>query len=759
MNKNLLILIFLFLAVSARPQSVGLVLSGGGAKGLAHIGVIKELEEHNIPIDYIAGTSIGAIIGGLYASGYTPDEMIELFSSDEFRLWSTGKMDKEDLFYFKQRNETPGWIKVDITRKEDKLKVIFPINLIPERQIDFAFLEITAQTTAACEGDFDRLMIPFRCVSTDIYNNKAIIHRTGDVGEAIRASMTFPFVYKPIEKDGMLLYDGGIVNNFPTDIMEQDFHPDIIIGHKVSRIGERYDSEDLFNQIESIVTQKTDYSIPDSLGVLLETRLDDVSLLDFPKVHYTVQRGKETAQALIERIEKRVQRRITPEEVQKKRDLFNGKKPPLQFNNLQVEGIRDNQQRKFIIQSFKTNESILGVDALRDSYFKLISDEQIKSIRPIARYNKRTGFFDVHLKVTPRKPLDVEVGGHLSTQASTFGFIGVNYKTFKTLAYHLSGNAYFGKFYNSVSIGGRMDSPSARPFYLDFRYTFNAWDFTATNNDLMYADINPSYIQQNENNLHLEGGFPFVRTGVVDFGVAYSQASDHYYQSTLFAQGDIMDKTTFQAFTAHARIDQKNFDYKQYPTDGGRKMLCFRYIYGNELFTPGSIAPVNQSFTQDHSYFQIRALYDQYYPINKFLTLGMMAEAAFNNKELCSNYTSTLLSAPAFTPTPGSQSRYLEYFRANQYFALGGKALLILSDYLHFRSEFYAFAPVQGFQRLENNGIKYNESLFPEVRFTGMAALVFQTQAGPISAEINYFDKQGQKWFFSVNLGFLLFNQ
>jgi NTE family protein len=96
MNKRLLILsIVLFYAIpNINAQSVGLVLSGGGAKGLAHIGVIRVLEENNIPIDYIAGTSIGAIVGGLYAAGYSPDEMEELFRSDDFYFWSTGKIQK-----------------------------------------------------------------------------------------------------------------------------------------------------------------------------------------------------------------------------------------------------------------------------------------------------------------------------------------------------------------------------------------------------------------------------------------------------------------------------------------------------------------------------------------------------------------------------------------------------------------------------------------------------------------------------------------
>ncbi len=759
MPRILFLIIFIAFCLSSGAQSVGLVLSGGGAKGMAHIGVIKVLEENGIPIDYVAGTSIGAIIGGLYASGYSTDDMIKLFKSDEFKLWSTGKLDKEDLYYFKRKDEGPGWVKLDITRKEDKLKVIFPINLIPERQMDFAFMQLMAQTTAACNGDFNKLMVPFRCVSTDIYRNKAIIHKNGDLSEAIRASMTFPFVFKPIEKNGTLLFDGGIVNNFPTDVMKDEFNPDIIIGHKVTQLGERYDTEDLFSQIETMVTQITNYNIPDSIGVLLETKLENVGLLDFQKVDYTCKRGEETARAKIDSIKQMIARRIDMEEVKTNREAFNGRKPPLIFNNIQVEGIGNDLQRKYIIQSIKLNEQVIGVKQLRDSYFKLISDEQIKSIRPIAHYNKRTGFFDLHLIVEPRKPFDFEVGGLLTTQSSTFGYVETNFKTFQTMSYNFSANAYFGRFYNSFSIGGRMDSPTRKPFYISTRFTLNSWDYTATNSDIMFKDINPSYIIRNENNIKIEGGFPFIKTGVIDFGAAWSNASDKYYQTNFFDWGDEMDETKFSAFTAHVKVDQKNYDYKQYPTEGGRKFMSFRYIYGTETFTPGTTAPVMQNTESDHSYFQIKALYDQYFKLNNTFTVGAMGEAVFNNNTFYSNYTSTLIAAPAFMPTPLSRSKYIENLRANQYFAIGGKALIEFSDYLHFRAEAYGMAPIMHFKSDDNNRVSYEDKIFQHFYFSGMAALVFQTQAGPVSAEINYFDKQGQKWFFSLNLGFVLFNE
>ncbi|MFA9392216.1 MAG: patatin-like phospholipase family protein [Prolixibacteraceae bacterium] len=759
MLRRIFIICILLLSLSAQSQKVGLVLSGGGAKGLAHIGLIKVLEDHNIPIDYVAGTSMGAIVAGLYAMGMTPDEMLELFNSDEFKMWSTGRMDKDDLYYFKRNDELPDWMKFDITRKNDKVKLVLPFNLIPERQMDFAFMKLTASSTGACNSNFNQLMVPFRCVATDIYHNQAVVLRDGDLGEAIRASMTIPLVYKPIEKDGMLLFDGGIVNNFPVDIMAEEFRPDIIIGHAVTNLGDNYDKDDVISQIETMVTQVTKYDVPDSMGIFLETKLSDVGLLDFPKINYINSRGIETALLSIDSIEMRIKRRVSKEQMAQKRIDFNRKKPELLFNNVQVEGVRDNMQRKYIIQSIKYNEKVIDIEQLRTSYFKLIADDHIKSIQPIAYYNHNTGLFDLHLKIDPRKPLDVAFGGHLTTRSNTFGFIQANLKAFNNRSYILTSNLYFGRFYNSFLLGGRIDSPSKLPFYVSGAFTLNYWDYFSTSTDLIFTDIRPSYVRQTEQNTKLEIGIPYTKTGVIDVGIAQSISNDEYYQTDIFKEGDKLDNTTFKGFASHVHIDKKNYDYKQYPTEGGRKLFSIFYINGEETFNPGTTAPINQQISQRHSYFRMYGLFDQYFITSKYLTIGAFAEASFNNNTLFSNYTSSNLHAANFAPTPNSKSLYNENYRANKYMAFGGKLIYKLTDNMHFRTEAYGFFPIQNFVIGEDNTVIFDSKIFSKAHLMAMGALVTQTQIGPLSVELNYYDKPGQKWFFSLNMGYMLFNK
>ena len=165
-------------------------MSGGGARGLAHVGVIKALEENNIPIDYVAGTSMGAIVAALYSMGYSPQEMYDILDSKEFTEWCTGTMDANYMFYFRRNKEVPEFISINFDIK-DSLHIYKPeINLINPNPMNLGIMQIYSQYTTACNGDFDKLFVPFRCVAADIYNKKQVVFDGGDLGDAVRASLS-----------------------------------------------------------------------------------------------------------------------------------------------------------------------------------------------------------------------------------------------------------------------------------------------------------------------------------------------------------------------------------------------------------------------------------------------------------------------------------------------------------------------------------------------------------------------------------------
>ena len=759
MKLRLTVFMMFLFAFQSGAQSVGLVLSGGGAKGLAHIGVIRVLEENNIPIDYIAGSSIGAIIGGLYAAGYSPDEMEELFKSDDFYFWSTGKIQKEYRYYFKNAETSPEWLELRFTKTEDKVKLLPPTNIIPFEQMDYAFMELLSTTSAACNNDFDSLMIPFFCVAADINNNVPVVLRNGHLCEAIRASMTVPLYFKPIEIDGNLLFDGGILNNFPHDIMQDVYKPDIIIGHKVANDAKAATADNVMEQISNIVMRPTNFEINPENGILLETKFSNVGLLDFNKVDQVSEAGKNTALEFIDSIKTRITRRVPQEYIIEKRKNFNAKKPELLFQNIQVEGVHDPEQRRYIIQSIKHGDYLVSLSSLKKEYFKLIADGQLRSIRPIATYNKETGYFDLLLKVELEKKVKINYGGNISTKPINQSFASIDYRFYKNRAYNFNANIYFGRFYNSLKFGGRIDFPSKFPFYVAGYSTFNRWDYFASSSELFFEDVRPPYIIQDEYNLRVETGFPLGVLGKFFAGISYSESADDYYETKVFKKNDTPDRTIFGAGAGELNIENYSLNYKQYATEGVFRYISAKYILGNESYTPGQNSSVYSKVRSQHKYFILSAHTTRYFKLSRYFTLGTEFETVFSNKKLMYSYMSTVLSAPGYYPTPHSKSLFIGKFHSNNYLAGGLKAIVNFNPSLHLRVEGYGFVPIKE-ELLDSNNLTYhNENVFENYYFQGLTALVYQTGVGPISLALNYYEKENSSFFLTLNFGYILFNK
>ncbi len=210
--------------VAASRKKVGLVLSGGGAKGVAHVGVLKVLEEAGIPIDYIAGTSMGSIVGGMYAIGYTTDELDSLFRAQNWGALLSDRISRSDRLYAERITADKYILEVPFSRSTG-IKV--PAGLLAGQNVLNMLNELTLGYHNV--ASFDELPIPFACVSYDIVSGEEYVAREGNLPAAIRASMSIPGAFTPMEIDSMLLVDGGVRNNFPVDVV-RDMGADIIIG-------------------------------------------------------------------------------------------------------------------------------------------------------------------------------------------------------------------------------------------------------------------------------------------------------------------------------------------------------------------------------------------------------------------------------------------------------------------------------------------------------------------------------------------------
>lgn len=217
-------------AQSQRPK-VGLVLSGGGAKGSAHIGALKVIEEAGIPIDYICGTSMGAIVGGLYAIGYNASELDSIVRAQDWMYLFSDKIERSHRsFQSKQQNDTY-LLSIPFNQK---IKLDALTGVMKGQSILNKFSALTIgyhdMTT------FDSLPIPYACVAADLVSGTEVILREGSLPLAMRTSMSVPGFFEPVRKDSMVMIDGGVLNNFPTDIIRK-MGADIIIGVDVSTTG------------------------------------------------------------------------------------------------------------------------------------------------------------------------------------------------------------------------------------------------------------------------------------------------------------------------------------------------------------------------------------------------------------------------------------------------------------------------------------------------------------------------------------------
>ncbi len=256
-----LLLFFIFqcsigLAVE-KPErlKIGLVLSGGGARGAAHIGVIKVLEELNVPIDYIAGTSMGSIVGGLYASGMSTDEIQKVLTSIDWSEAFKDTIPREDRSFRRKKDDELYLIKSK-PGLSDSGQVKLPIGLLEGQEIGLIFKRLTLPVAGIT--NFDNLTIPYRAVASDIVTGKTVVIGSGDLALAMRASMSIPPIFSPVEIDNKLLVDGGVSNNLPIDVV-RNMGADIVIAVDISTPlltrKEITSSIDITNQLTGLLTR------------------------------------------------------------------------------------------------------------------------------------------------------------------------------------------------------------------------------------------------------------------------------------------------------------------------------------------------------------------------------------------------------------------------------------------------------------------------------------------------------------------------
>ena len=280
-----------------RPK-IGLVLSGGGARGFAHVGVLKVLEENHIPVDYVAGASMGALIGALYSTGRTTTELEQLVETLDWDNLLRGKPAFGDLNYRRKedRRNLPG--SITLTGKGRNINL--PGSLNPGHEIGLVLDRL--MLSYGENTNFDELPIPFRAVATDLVNAETVVLKSGSLSQALRATMAIPAVFAPVELNGKILADGGILNNIPTDVAKEMGADIILVVNIETQLGDRSSLQDLvgiLGQTFYVATVENSRRSLRQADVIIAPDLKNYGTLDFGAGKEIVELGYAGAQAKV----------------------------------------------------------------------------------------------------------------------------------------------------------------------------------------------------------------------------------------------------------------------------------------------------------------------------------------------------------------------------------------------------------------------------------------------------------------------------
>jgi len=476
------------LLAQQRPK-VGVVLSGGGAKGLAHVGVLKVLEREGVPIDYITGTSMGSIVGGLYAVGYSATDLERIVNEINWEAIFSGNVLRSDLTF--DNKVWDGRYMVTLPMRKGKIQL--PSGIIGDQPI----LELLAFYTLPVHHleDFHQLAIPFACIGADIVTGEAVVLDHGYLPEALRASMSLPSIYPPIKLEGHLLVDGGIVRNFPVQDVRK-MGADIVIGVDVSAPLYKEKELDSFlkvqDQYASFRGAESNERQRQLCDVLIRPDITGISLLDFARTDEIIARGEKAAEqalpalrALVDSIGRAPERHFVP---------LPSRTDSIVITDITIEGLT------------KVDPKTLTKDVERKLPVRVTVGELERAIQR----SYSTQFFDhVYYRLLP-----AEGGEHVLIKAreksnSLFRF-SLRYdsnRNAKILMNTLLRNIGVGNSYLNIDLGlGEQVSLNANYLtYWGFRYMGSSLQFHYTNTTADIFEVTQRVARMKLQSIYSEG--------------------------------------------------------------------------------------------------------------------------------------------------------------------------------------------------------------------------------------------------------------
>ncbi len=740
--------------VAGGQERIGLVLSGGGAKGIAHIGVIKALEENGIPVDCITGTSMGAVVGSMYAIGYSPEEMMRFITSDVFLNCSTGTVDPSLTYLLSQRQPTPEWLSVNLNLTSRTGSVIdgaLPTSLINPLPMNIEFLKLFTPYTMQCGEDFNNLFVPFRCVCSDVYNKHKVVLHSGSLGNAVRASMTFPTVFRPIEINGLLMYDGGIYDNFPVDVMQKDFDPDFIIGVSVSGPDGKPNPDNLMSQLEDMIIQNNNYDVPPEAGVKIQVPVLSFGVLDFDQAKTIYDIGYKSGLAMVDSIKSRISASRDPAEVQNRRRRFAAATPTVEFDSVAVTGTYPGQARflRFLFTQGDEKQKF-NLQQADNAYYRAIGTGKMSDLLPFALLNNPSaGENTLLLQARMKNPWSVGVGGWISTTPQSMLYLRLGFHTlsFNALDADLSG--WIGQSYYAGMLSGKFTMHTGLPSYMKLEGVMSRCRYYDSQ-VMFYEDTSPTFISEIENYIKLKYCIATGRKSVASASFGYSYRSDRYVAGN--TGGEVMrNQDRYRILALQLGWEYNTLDNAMYPMSGRQILVNLAGMREENDFLPQSDKTLRTGYS-GHWRGTLEAAWQQYFRLGRRFVLGVNASGLLTLQRLYQNYMSMKIHEPAFAPTPSTRYYFNPAFRSDNFLAAGVVPVWNPVDKFQVRGEVYGYLPVRSV-RSGADGMAEWGGWCDRVEIMGQLSAVYNFSFASLTLYGNYLSGGNSKWNFGLSFG------
>ncbi len=756
----LLLLLLNFLYGQQKPK-VGVVLSGGGARGMAHIGVLKALEEHKIPIDYITGTSAGSLIGAFYAAGFTPDQMAQIALQNPKQWFSTGLSINEQDYFIKNRDIT--FFSLPINFKKNVS--IFPDYFVSDFRINFGLNRYLAMPSLAAGLDFDSLLVPYRAVAADIFSQKVVVLREGVLPFAVRASISVPLFFFPVSNDKYnFLMDGGVYDNFPVKPMQEEFRPDFIVGVSVgSEPMKREDFEEkrlFFSQLLQHLVDKYSWEkLPEENSFYIQPDLGEMSSMDFSSesVLFAIQKGYEATASCIEDLKILIGQEADSLELAKKRKKFREKIPVLHITKIKFSGLSGTEE-KYIRLIFGKREITDWKDFYK-RYFYLKQAGNFSIILPEI-YPLSDSTQELHLHIRKNAPLFLGLGLTLFSPVEHQLQLKLAYKGFSALGVFADLDLRRGSYqdYIGAKIGYRL--PLQIPLFLNLGgYAYRETYLRETEWTNTFSPYSKSAISFSHRRLFWDVRVLTHRYGEIKAGV-YSTSS--LVAAPIYSGNvDSLDWNYLLGSGVYVGISHNSLDFKQFATSGNLFSLSYHYIQGNEYFKAYNLKQAIELGHKEGSYVY---LHMENYPVRVGgVILGNEIEAGAMLLQPFRSEQANYLLTPKFMPAPGSDLFYQPQFHSKLFAGIKPKLVLRFNSKFQIRSQIFGLYSLHSF---EKQGIKWNDKYKLDIKnfyrdnliYGGSVGMVYHLRMFPIGIFINVFPKnEKNKLQAFLQLGYTLF--